>query len=319
VATARLPTLVEAGTSDAVLRRLQLAVRRRLDGMLQGDHRGLVPGHGTELGETRVYQVGDDVRRIDWAVTARTGETHIRETEADRELETTLVVDLSASLDFGTARSTKRDLAVAAAAAFGLLTARSGNRMGAVVLGPHGLRRIPPRTGHDPLLALLHTVVTTPSEDTGAPSLAEGLWSVVSTARRRGLVVVVSDFLAPPDRDATGAPGWEGPLRVLGARHDTVCVEVLDPRELELPDVGLLTLVDPETGRTLDVPTHKASLRRRYAEAAAAQRAAIVAAVRRAGAGHVQLRTDRDWLVDLARYVERRRREPAVGVTGARR
>jgi len=296
------PPLVQPGAPDAVLRRLQLAVHGRLDGLLQGDHVGLVPGHGTEPGETRPYMVGDDVRRIDWAVTARTASTHVRETIADRELEVTLVVDQSASLEFGSARTTKRELAVAAAAAVGLLTARNGNRIGAMVVGgPAGVRRVPPRSGRDALLALLHGLVAAPPSEGGGPTDLEGaLWGALRAARRRGLVTVVSDFLAPA--------GWERPLRALAARHDALAVEVVDPIELALPEVGQLHLLDPETGASLDVPTHSAELRRRYAEAAAAQRAGIATALRRAGATHVRLRTDRDWLVDLARAVEQRRR-----------
>jgi uncharacterized protein (DUF58 family) len=302
---------VEAGAADAVLRRLQLVVHGRLDGLLQGDYRGLVPGHGSELGETRPYLPGDDVRRIDWAVTARTASTHVRETVADRELEVTLVVDQSASLEFGSARTTKRELAVAGAAAIGLLTARSGNRIGAMVVRPEGVRRIPPRGGRPALLALLHELVTAPpAQGGGATDLDAALWGTLRAAKRRGLVAVVSDFLAPA--------GWERPLRALAARHDVVAIEVLDPLELALPEVGQLSVVDPETGASLDVPTGSAALRRRYAEAAAAQRAAIATTLRRAGASHVVLRTDRDWLVDLARAVEQRRHRGAAGTGGPR-
>jgi uncharacterized protein (DUF58 family) len=305
VAAPGSPPLTGPGAPEAVLRRLQLAVHGRLDGLLQGDFRGLLPGHGSEPGETRAYVPGDDVRRIDWAVTARTASTHVREAIADRELEVTLVLDQSASLELGSARSTKRDLAVAGAAAIGLLTARQGNRIGAVVVGPQGLRRVPPRAGRPALLALLHDLVTAPAaEGGGSTDLEAALWGALRAARRRGLVAVVSDFLAPP--------GWERPLRALGARHDLVGIEVVDPLELALPAVGQLHLADPETGTALDVPTHDAALRARYAEAAAAQRAAIAAALRRAGATHVRLRTDRDWLVDLARAVEQRRHRGGV-------
>jgi uncharacterized protein (DUF58 family) len=294
------PPSVADRSPEEVLRRLELAVVRRLDGMLQGDYRGLVPGHGTEAGDARAYVPGDDVRRIDWNVTARTTLPHVRDTVADRELETRVLVDLSASLDFGTAACEKRDLAVAAVAAVGFLTARLGNRIGAVVLQGSSIREVPPRPGRDHLLALLHTVVASPRVEGGGPAdLAAGLSRLAATARRRGLVVVVSDFLA--DR------GWEQPLRAVASRQEVLAVEVVDPRELELPAVGVLTLVDPETGRRRDVQTANAGLRARYAAAAAEQRAAIAAALRAAGADHLVLRTDSDWLVDLVRFVAGRR------------
>lgn len=296
-----------------VLRRLQLSVTRRLDGLLQGDHLGLVPGPGSEAGDSRVYVLGDDVRLIDWNVTARTTVPHTRDAVADRELETWALLDLSASLDFGTARCEKRDLVVAATAAIGHLTARGGNRMGALVVTGETSRRLAPRSGRQAVAALLHTLVTTPRAQPrpGSPGtdLAGALEQLVRPPRRRGLTVVVSDFLSDGD--------WGRPLRALAARHEVLAIEVVDPRELALPDVGLLTLVDPETGRVHEVQTARRALRERYAAAAVAQRAGIAATVRRAGAAHLVLRTDRDWLVDFARFVEARRRGrgvPAVRV-----
>ena len=287
-----------------LLRRLDLTVTRRLDGMLQGNHQGLLPGPGWEPGEARTYAPGDDVRRMDWSVTARTGVAHVRLPIADRELETWVVADLSASLDFGTALCEKRDVAVAAVAAIGFLTARAGNRTGALLIGPHGTERVPARTGRNHLLALLHRVATAPRRDGGgATDLGRALREVARLARRRGLVAVVSDFV--------GAPGWERPLRALAGRHEVVAVEVVDPRELELPDVGLLALVDPETGRRLEVQTGGARLRARYAAAAVEQRATVTRSIRGAGADHLVLRTDRDWLLDLVRFVDSRRHRPA--------
>lgn len=291
---------------DTVLRRLELSVTRRLDGLLQGDYRGLVPGHGTEAGETRPYVAGDDVRRIDWNVSARTIDTQVRETIADRELETWLLIDRSASLDFGTAEMTKADLSTAAVAAFGHLTARTGNRVGAVVVDPRGVRMVPARPGRGHLLALLHTLVGDGPDHRPvghATDLAAALGFLLVPPRRRGLVVVVSDFL--PSGHG-GSDTWEKPIAALSARHDVVAVEVVDPRELELPAVGVLSVVDPETGRSREVVTSRA-VRDRYAAAARAQRDDIADRLRRAGADHVQLRTDRDWVVDLVSFVLRRR------------
>jgi uncharacterized protein (DUF58 family) len=278
---------------------------RRLDGLLHGDYRGLVPGHGAEYGETRPYVPGDDVRRIDWNVSARTVETHVRESIADRELETWVLVDRSPSLDFGTARTTKAGLAVEAVGAIGFLTARTGNRLGAVIADPGRTTVVPARPGRQHLLAVLHALVTGARPGTGLPGgppgttdLAAALRHLVVPPRRRGLVVVVSDFLA--------TDGWGRVLRALTTRHEVVAIEVVDPRELELPPVGVLTLVDPETGRTREVPTDRRT-RARYADAAAAQRRAIADELRRTGASQLQLRTDRDWVLDVARFVQARR------------
>ncbi|MCC5950877.1 MAG: DUF58 domain-containing protein [Acidimicrobiia bacterium] len=294
----RPPSLVTSAAPD-VLRRLELVVTRRLDGLLQGDYRGLVPGHGSELGETRPYQPGDDVRRIDWNVTARTLEPHVRESIADRELETWVAVDTSASLAFGTADCEKRDLALAATAAVGFLTQRAGNRVGAVLIGDGQTEIIPARSGRAHLQAVLRRCLAVLTDEPGSAQLAAGLQRLAGVARRRGLVVVVSDFLDPGD--------WERPLRALATRHEVLAVELVDPRELELPDVGVLDLVDPETGAQAEVNTSDASVRRAFATAAAEQRGRIAASLRRTGVDHLVLRTDEDWLLALVRFVTWRR------------
>ncbi len=296
------------GPADVLLRRLELTVRRRLDGLLQGDHLGLVPGSGSEAGDSRTYHPGDDVRRMDWPVTARTQVPHIRETIADRELETWAVVDLSASLDFGTALCQKRDLAIAGLAAVGHLTVHGGNRLGAVVTTGERVDRYPAMPGRMAAERLLRDVVATPRADGGRRGdLAAALETLRRPERRRGMVVVISDFLGDSD--------WERPLRGLSARHELLAIEVVDPRELELPDVGLLTVVDPETGRTLEVPTGNAEFRARFAQGAAEQRGRVATALRRCGAGHLQLRTDRDWLMDVVRFVANRRRAGSGGAS----
>jgi uncharacterized protein (DUF58 family) len=298
---------------EATLRRLELDVFRRLDGLLQGDHLGLVPAPGSEAGESREYTVGDDVRRMDWAVTARTTIPHVRDTIADRELETWVVVDRSASLDFGTSQYEKRDLALAMVAAVGFLTSRAGNRVGALVLGNDRTFFVPARAGREAMLALLHRIDSEPrAEEARAPAddLKGALRRVAKLARRRGLVVVISDFLTSSE--------WQPALRALAVRHDVLAVEVLDPREVELPPVGLVTLVDTETGRRVEVQTASEKVRARFAEAAARQRAAIAREIRTAGAEHVVLRTDRDWLLDLAGFVVSRKRRRAGRVAPAR-
>lgn len=287
------------GSSADALRQLELSVNRRLDGLLHGDYRGLVPGHGSEPGDARPYQAGDDVRRIDWNVTARTHETHVRETIADRELEARMVIDMTPSLDFGTALCEKRDLAVASTAAIGHLTARVGNRVAADIVTADGITSVPPRQGRAHVQAILSRLLAIPRSPSGRAGLAPAIARLASRQHRRGLAVVISDFLAADD--------WAHALRKAGTRHETLAIEIIDPRELELPDVGVLAVVDPETGEHREVATSSERLRRRYSEAAAEQRAEIAAQMRWAGADHLVLRTDRDWLLDMVRFVALRR------------
>ncbi|MET7749233.1 DUF58 domain-containing protein [Micromonospora sp. NPDC005367] len=323
--TSATPRPAPADRSEAVLSRLQLLVTRKLDGLLQGDYVGLLPGPGSEAGESREYRPGDDVRRMDWPVTARTTTPHVRRTVADRELETWLAVDLSASLDFGTGRWLKREVVVAAVAALTHLAVRGGNRVGAVIgtgagappagrrrlvapaAAPGTLTRLPARSGRREAQGLLRAVAGTELRP-GRSDLGALIDMLNRPPRRRGLVVVVSDFLAPPAQ-------WARPLRKLRVRHDLLAVEVVDPRELELPDVGVLPVVDPETGELHEVQTADPRLRHRYAEAAAAQRAEISGALRAAGAGHLRLRTDRDWLLDMVRFVAAQRHTRTRGTT----
>jgi uncharacterized protein (DUF58 family) len=297
-------------SSETLLHRLELAVRGRLDGLLQGNYLGLVPGAGTEAGESRQYVAGDDVRMMDWPVTARTTVPHTRQTIVDRELETWLVVDLSPSMDFGTALSEKRELVLAAITAVVHLTVRGGNRVGAVVGNGARSYRIPAVSGRDHARYLIRRIADTERVESGeggsAVDLANLLGSLSRPPRRRGLVAVISDFLETGGSD--GPASWERPLRALSQRHQLIGVEVLDPRELELPAAGLVTFADPETGRELEVQTSSPELRRRYAEAAALQRARIASGLRHAGAAHLQLRTDRDWVQDVVRFVHARRR-----------
>jgi len=297
---ANVPPRTTKTGPDEVLRRLDLAVSHKLDGLLHGEYQGLVPGHGSELGETRGYHPGDDVRRIDWNVTARFQEPYVRDTIADRELETWVVADLGASMDFGTAWCEKRDLAISAAAAVGFLTNRTGNRFGLVTVQPSGLTVVPARGGRVHLMSSLHRLSSTPRAGEGQIELSMAIARTAAIARRRGLAVVVSDFLGDPQ-------AWGQALRRLSTRHETIAVEVIDPRELTLPDVGMLALVDPATGETREVPTASRKLRDRYAAAAIEQRQTISEAIRQAGADHLILRTDQDWLLDIVRFVASRR------------
>ncbi|KOV85453.1 hypothetical protein ADL03_12005 [Nocardia sp. NRRL S-836] len=297
---------MHGGRMEAALRMLELDVRRRLDGLLQGNHLGLVPGPGSEPGEARTYQPGDDVRRMDWAVTARTTVPHIRETVADRELETWLAIDLSPSLDFGTAACEKRDLVIAATAAVAHLTRGGGNRIGAAVSTGADSVRIPARGGLAHARGMIRKIAETPRAAEGTRGdLAALLEQLRRPPRRRGLIVVISDFL--------GGMEWQRPLRALSARHELVAIEVVDPRDVDLPEVGTVVLSDPETGRQREV-TASALLRKEFNAAAAEHRAEVAAGLRRAGAGHLVLRTDSDWIADTVRFVVARKRRWSGGV-----
>ncbi|WAL63349.1 DUF58 domain-containing protein [Amycolatopsis cynarae] len=299
------PPVLRGERLDAGLRTLELDVRRRLDGLLQGNHLGLVPGPGSEPGEARPYQPGDDVRRMDWAVTARTTVPHIRETVADRELETWVAADLSASLDFGTALCEKRDLAVCAVAAIAHLTGGGGNRLGAVMSNGVETVRVPARGGRAHARSVLRKLAELPRAAEGTRG---DLTSIVEQLRRpprrRGLVVVVSDFL--------GDTAWQRPLRALAARHDLIAVEVIDPRDVDLPEVGTIVLADPETGRQREVHA-SALLRREFAAAAQAHRDLVARTLRQCGAAHLVLRTDSDWIADTVRFVVARKRRWSGG------
>ncbi len=275
---------------------------RRLDGLVSGDYLALTSGPGTEPAGARAYTPGDDARRIDWSLTARSLAPHVRTTEADRELETWIVVDRSASLDFGTTQREKREVALAMVAAFGFLNSRAGNRLGVLIAGGDHLVRVPARSGRTAVLAALSLLYDSPRRERGPgpdADLGAALAQVERTQRRRGQVIVISDFL-----DATD---WVTPLRRLSLRHQVVAAQVTDPRELELPAVGLLEVVDAETGVRLHVQTNSAGLRERYANAVGERQDRIRRMLGEAGAEHLELSTDRDWLVDVARFIRRRR------------
>jgi uncharacterized protein (DUF58 family) len=276
------------------LEALELAIGRRVDGLLAGDYRSAFAGVGTELYQVRPYEAGDDVRRIDWNVTARTGQTHVRVELAERVLVTWLVFDASASMAFGTAERRKADVAEGVALAVGHAATRRGNRLGLVAFGSGDPRWRRPRQGRRGLLLTLAALRDDPA---GAGGLAEGLALLDGVALQRSLVVIVSDFRGPPD--------WRGALLRIAGRHPTLAIEIRDRREQELADVGELRLVDPETGRHLRVDTSDARLRQRFAEAAAEERSGLVRMLAAAGVRHVALKTEGDWLRELAAFLKR--------------
>jgi uncharacterized protein (DUF58 family) len=291
----RTPARPGPGTvTSESLRALDLAIGRRVDGLLAGDYRSAFAGLGSELLQVRPYEAGDDVRRIDWNVTARTGTPHVRVELAERVLVTWIVFDCSASMSFGTADRRKADVAEGVALAVGHVATRRGNRVGVVAFGPEDMEWRRPRQGRRGLLLALGALREVPS---GNGSLGEALRIVDGLAIQRSLVVVVSDF--------RGAMDWHKPILRVAGRHPTVAVEIRDPREQELADVGELRLVDPETGRQLRVDTSSSRLRERFAAAAAEERAGLVRLLNSAGVRHVSLSTEGDWLRPLAAFLKR--------------
>ncbi len=276
------------------LEALELAITRRVDGLLSGDYRSAFSGVGTEFHQVRPYEPGDDVRRIEWNVTARTGTPHVRVELAERVLVTWLVFDASASMDFGTAERRKADVAEGVALAIGHAATRRGNRLGLITFGPDDAKWRRPRQGRRGLLLTLAALRDEPS---GQGSLGDALALVDGLAIQRSLVVIVSDFRGPRD--------WRGPLLRVAGRHPTVAIEIRDPREQELADVGELRLVDPETGRQLRVDTGDANLRKRFAAAAFHEREGLVSLLASAGVRHVALSTEGDWLRPLAAFLKR--------------
>ncbi len=278
--------------SPASLRALELAIARRVDGLLAGDFPSGHAGLGTELFEVRPYVPGDDVRRIDWNVTARTGQAHVRVEISERVLATWLVIDLSASMGFGTADRRKTDVVEGVSIAIGHVATRRGNRLGVVAFGPDEPRFRRPRQGRLGLLLALSELREAPAGD---GNLADALDLVGTLAKQRSLVVVISDFQRPDT-------WYRGLLRV-ATRHRALAVEVRDPREEELTDIGELRFEDPETGAQLVVDTSDPVVRARFAEAAAREQAEIASRLDSAGVPHLSLSTQGEWLRPLAAFI----------------
>ncbi len=307
--------------TPALVARLEHTLRRRTGGILAGDHRTPGAGDGMELAQLRAYEAGDDVRRLDPAASARTGVPHVRLQVPERAVTTWLVLDASASMAFGTQGRLKSDVAEGVAEVVARLGVRRGGRVALVLTGGPKPVLLPPRPGRSALASLSALVREGVAPDMAASSargrrrraggslisvppsgtdrveppgstLATGLERLARVARGTGVVVVVSDF-----RD----DGWNAPLRAAAARHTVVVIEIVDPAEAELPVAGLLTLVDPETGRLVEADTGSSALRQAYAEAEVERRDRIRTGVRAAGAEHIVLSTERDWLRDLGR------------------
>ena len=287
-------------TPERALRRLEWRVIRHLDGRLQGNYRTTLRGHGTDYLDLREYEYGDDVRHIDWNVTARMDELFVREFLEDRELTAWLLLDRSPSMGFGPVERTKQDLLADVAATFAQLLVRGGNRIGALLYDNDEIRTIRPRQGRAQVLVLLRELLQPAGGQGSVTDLARLLDLAARTVRRRSLVIIVSDFISQP--------GWERPLLRLTARHEVVAIRLVDRREFDLPNAGLLIVQDAETGEQLLVDTSDAELRRRLHEAGVAREQAIQLAASRAGVDLYTVTTDEDLLAAFARMVESRRR-----------
>jgi uncharacterized protein (DUF58 family) len=292
---------------EALLKRLEWTALRRLDGLLQGDYRTLFRGFGLDLADLREYQYGDDVRHIDWNVTARLQTPYVREFHEDREITAWFLVDLSGSIDFGSRETRKQHVAIEFVALLARLLTRRGNRVGALLYGSTVDTVLPARSGRRHVLQLLHRMQVRPAlPASGETRLAELLLAGANAMSRRSLVFVVSDFIS--------APGWPARLGQLAMRHEVVAVRLYDPLESELPDLGMLLFRDAETGEQLFVDTHDAKFRKRFAAAAAKREEALRAAFRESGVDAMELSTEADLVEEISRFIELRRRRSRVNV-----
>jgi uncharacterized protein (DUF58 family) len=293
----RIRTPAEPGPgaiSDASLQALDIVIGRRLHGLLAGDYRSPFSGVGTEIHQVRPYVPGDDVRRIEWNVTARTGEPHVRDELEDRRAVTWILVDTSASMGFGSADRRKMDVAEGVAIVIGHVATRRANRLGLVSFGGANPHVSPPRQGRAGLLAALARLRQTPGGNAG---IETALQIINKLAPRRSLLVVISDF--------RGSREWRPSLLRLAPYHRVFAVEIRDPREQSLLDVGEVRLEDPETGKQLLVDTRDSGLREAFAEAAEAERRDLTQMFVSCGVRHVALSTEGDWLVGLAEFRRR--------------
>ena len=293
-------TPTTASTPERILQRLDWQVIRRLDGLLQGDYRTLFYGYGVDFADLREYQPEDDIRYIDWNVTARMNTPYVRQYVEDREITAWFLLDLSPSVDFGTAQSLKRTVLIDFVTTLARLLTRHGNRVGAIFYDSHIQRTIPARGGRIQVLRLINDLLKQPQLSRApftnlTPLLQGGLY----TLKKRSLVFVISDFIC--------APGWERTLNLLNQRHEVLTVRLWDPREIELPDIGMVVMEDAETGDQMFVDTHDRKFRRRFEEAARQREAGLTQAFKRAGVGALPLSTDEDLVQAIVRFATLRR------------
>ena len=297
-----MSTLTSAQTPERVLLRLDWNVIRRLDGLLQGDYRSLFYGFGVDFADLREYQPEDDIRYIDWNVTARMDTPYVRQYHEDREVTAWFLLDMSPSVDFGTVQQTqveKRTMLVDFVTVLARLLTRHGNRVGAMMFGSKIQHTIPARGGRVQVLRLVNDMMKQPRLDhiptTNLKSFLDG---ALNSLRRRSLVFVISDFISEP--------GWEKPLSLLAQRHEVLAVRLFDPRELKLPDVGMVVMEDAETGEQLFVDTHDKKFRQRFVDAAQKRELQLNTAFKRAGVDVLPLSTEDDLVRQIVRFAKRR-------------
>ena len=289
-----------ASTPERILQRLDWQVIRRLDGLLQGDYRTLFYGYGVDFADLREYQPQDDVRYIDWNVTARMNTPYIRQYVEDREITAWFLLDLSPSVDFGTVQNLKRSVLIDFVATLARLLTRHGNRVGAIFYDSHIERIIPARGGRIQVLRLVNDLLNQPQLTRApftnlTPLLESGLFSL----KKRSLVFVISDFIC--------TPGWERTLNLLNQRHEVLTVRLWDLRETELPDIGMVVMEDAETGDQMFVDTHDRGFRQRFVEASRQREAELAQAFKRAGVDILALSTEEDLVRAIVRFAALRR------------
>jgi uncharacterized protein (DUF58 family) len=296
-------------TPDAVLRRLEWTVIRRLDGLLHGDYRTLFRGAGVDLADLREYQYHDDVRHIDWNVTARLQMPHVRVYNEERDMTAWFLLDLSPSVDFGSHTVSKRAVSTELVTVLARLFSRHGNRIGALFYGGDVDTVIPAQSGRRQVLHILHKMLSRPTlTQSTATNLQDLLKGAFQAIPKRSMIFVVSDFIS--------TPGWEKPLAQLAQRHEIVAVRLFDPLERELPDIGMFVIQDAETGEQLFIDSHDRGFRKRFAAAAAKREIELRAAFSKAGVDVLELATD-DHLMDaILRFTDLRKRRSRLAAGG---
>ncbi|MCB0223986.1 MAG: DUF58 domain-containing protein [Anaerolineae bacterium] len=298
-----MSTLTPASTPERILLRLDWEVIRRLDGLLQGDYRSLFYGYGVDFADLREYQPGDDIRYIDWNVTARMDSPYVRQYAEDREITAWFLLDLSPSMDFGTvpSQSLKRTVLIDFVTILARLLTRHGNRVGAIFYGSRIERTIPPRGGRLQVLRIINDLLKQPQlTQTPVTDLSSLLHGGLHTVKKRSLIFIISDFIS--------APGWERPLNLLSRRHDVLAIRLWDPREMELPDVGPIIIEDAETGEQLYVDTRDRRFRQRFQEAAQRRETELTETFKQAGVDALSLSTEEDLVRAIVRFATMRQR-----------
>jgi uncharacterized protein (DUF58 family) len=296
------------GQPEAILRRLEWTVLKRLDGALHGDYRTLFRGAGLDLADLREYQYHDDVRHIDWNVTARLQVPHVREFHEDRELAAWFFVDMSASVDFGSGATSKQQHAAEFVALLARVLTRRGNRVGLLRYGSRVDTMIPPRAGRRHVLHLLASLLRQPDGAGRSTDLSELLLHALRLVKRRSLVFLVSDFIS--------VPGWAPWLARLAQRHEVIAIRLFDPLEMKLPDIGGVLMQDAETGEQIWVDTNDAGFRRRFAAAAGRREQAVRTALAEAGVDTLELSTDDDLVSSILRFADLRRQRARLASGG---